>query len=348
MKKLLSLALIAALLLGLAACGQRPSPVNAPLSLGEKYLLDLDYENALVELEEALKIDPKNPRIQILIEYIYVIVNDDRADPENSDLVQNNPDLFPVIPLKPADEPSRVNWLLALIGALQKLNIRDLAFELLKRLAAQFPTYEQVIGTYHVLAGELGIAVDTSVATTTAVATTVTTSAATTTALATTAAITTQATTTSRTTTTQRQSSGVELSNYMDRNGNFTITGQELANLLGVTEITHSVAYRYYRSSDGKTEIQSKWADHSIEPSLPQTDEIVYINTSKAGVTVHGFGIGTEPPVGDSFAGFRYKFAGHSDIIYGSSDNTRLITFDLIGGGGKITYLSVGPNYTGD
>ncbi|MCL2301039.1 MAG: hypothetical protein FWC27_12930 [Firmicutes bacterium] len=175
MKKLLSLALALTLLLGFfAACGTKPALPNEPLSLGEKYLLNLDYDQALAQLEEAVKIEPKNPRIKILIEYIYVITEDGRADPDK--LAKDRPDLFPAPPPMPVDEPTRVNWLLALIEALRKLNIRDLAFELLKRLAAQFPGYEQVLGAYHALAGELGIAAEdggiTAKAVTTAAATT--------------------------------------------------------------------------------------------------------------------------------------------------------------------------------
>ena len=62
MKKLLSLTLIAALLLGLAACGTPAAIPNPPLVLGEKYLTDLDYEQALLQFDQAITIEPKNPR----------------------------------------------------------------------------------------------------------------------------------------------------------------------------------------------------------------------------------------------------------------------------------------------
>lgn len=62
MKKPISLLLIITLLLAMAACG-RPAPaVNPPLILAEKYLLDLDYEQALLQFEQAIEIEPKNPR----------------------------------------------------------------------------------------------------------------------------------------------------------------------------------------------------------------------------------------------------------------------------------------------
>lgn len=74
MRKIIALVLIFAFaLITFAACVQKPVAVNAPLILGEKYLLDLDYEQALLSFEQALKIEPKNPRIQIQIEYIYII-----------------------------------------------------------------------------------------------------------------------------------------------------------------------------------------------------------------------------------------------------------------------------------
>jgi len=63
MKKLLSLTLAAALLLALAACGAQPAAIpNPPLVLGEKYLTDLDYEQALLQFDQAIEIEPKNPR----------------------------------------------------------------------------------------------------------------------------------------------------------------------------------------------------------------------------------------------------------------------------------------------
>jgi len=205
MKKLLALALALALLASFAACGgPKPAPVNAPLILGEKYLLDLDYEQALLYFEQAIKIDPKNPRIQTQIEYIYIIIDDERADPENSDLVRKNPELFPVIPLRPVDEPTRVNWLLALIEALRKLNLRDLALELLERLIAKFPGYEQVVGAYQALAEDLGVAEETSAVTTvtTTTATTTSTRPTTTAKVTTTTKATTKTTTTTKATTT--------------------------------------------------------------------------------------------------------------------------------------------------
>jgi len=63
MKKLVSALLIPLLLLALAACGKPAAAIpNPPLVLGEKYLLDLDYEQALLQFDQAIRIEPKNPR----------------------------------------------------------------------------------------------------------------------------------------------------------------------------------------------------------------------------------------------------------------------------------------------
>ena len=63
MKKLLSLTLTATLLLTFAACGKPAAPIpNPPLVLGEKYLFDQDYEQALLQFDQAIVIEPKNPR----------------------------------------------------------------------------------------------------------------------------------------------------------------------------------------------------------------------------------------------------------------------------------------------
>ena len=62
-KKLISLFLAAILLLALVACGKTPVAIpNPSLVLGEKFLTDLDYEQALLQFDQAIVIDPKNPR----------------------------------------------------------------------------------------------------------------------------------------------------------------------------------------------------------------------------------------------------------------------------------------------
>ena len=66
MKKLLSLALAAALILALSACGSEPAAIpNPALVLGEKYLFDMDYEQAVLQFDQAIAIEPKNPRVYL-------------------------------------------------------------------------------------------------------------------------------------------------------------------------------------------------------------------------------------------------------------------------------------------
>ena len=65
MKRTTSIAIAIALSLTLAtscAISERPLTATELLDLGEKYLLELDYEQALVYFEMAIEIDPMNPR----------------------------------------------------------------------------------------------------------------------------------------------------------------------------------------------------------------------------------------------------------------------------------------------
>jgi len=62
LRKILTLTLTLSLPLALLSCGT-PTPIpNPPLVLGEKYLADLDYEQALLQFDQAITIEPKNPR----------------------------------------------------------------------------------------------------------------------------------------------------------------------------------------------------------------------------------------------------------------------------------------------
>ena len=63
MKRIISIALSAVLLLALFACSAQPAAIpNPPLILGEKYLFDMDYEQSILQFDQAIQIDPKNPR----------------------------------------------------------------------------------------------------------------------------------------------------------------------------------------------------------------------------------------------------------------------------------------------
>ena len=64
MKKLIAILLCCVLLFGMAAC-QKPAPTQTAadlLDLGEKFLLELDYEQALVQFLKVIEIEPMNPR----------------------------------------------------------------------------------------------------------------------------------------------------------------------------------------------------------------------------------------------------------------------------------------------
>jgi len=144
MKKLLSLATIAALLLtALATCGKPVAPaVNPPLVLGEKYLTDLDYEAAVLQFEQAISIEPKNPRgylgkadallhldrqddaVQVLADGAKAAARDQRAALNEA---------------KAEVEKSPVDGYIGLSFAYEKLGWRDIAIALLKRVCEELP-----------------------------------------------------------------------------------------------------------------------------------------------------------------------------------------------------------------
>ena len=63
MKKLLAFAVAVTVLAGaFTACGVTPPKINPATILGEKYLAELDYEQALPQFEQAIQTDRKNPR----------------------------------------------------------------------------------------------------------------------------------------------------------------------------------------------------------------------------------------------------------------------------------------------
>ena len=62
MKKTLAILLVLSLMSALAACGKPAAVPNTALVLGEKFLFDLDYEQSLLQFDQALTIEPKNPR----------------------------------------------------------------------------------------------------------------------------------------------------------------------------------------------------------------------------------------------------------------------------------------------
>ena len=78
MKRFISILLCCALLFGMAACSKPETTTNAVemLSLGEKYLLDLNYEQALVQFLKVIEIEPMNPRGYIAAADAYIGLGD--------------------------------------------------------------------------------------------------------------------------------------------------------------------------------------------------------------------------------------------------------------------------------
>ena len=80
MKTLISILLCCVLLVGAAAC-QKPVPTQTAaelLDLGEKFLLELDYEQALVQFLKVIEIEPMNARAYIGAAEAYITL--DRTD----------------------------------------------------------------------------------------------------------------------------------------------------------------------------------------------------------------------------------------------------------------------------
>jgi len=106
MKKCTAVLLALALLGAVVACG-KPTTAAGWLELGEKYLFDLDYEQALVALEQAILIEPKNPRHRVEVIIVYVLA-DNPAGAQQAQQQAQDDDVpgfpaLPPIPDSPAD-----------------------------------------------------------------------------------------------------------------------------------------------------------------------------------------------------------------------------------------------------
>ncbi|MCD8107940.1 MAG: BspA family leucine-rich repeat surface protein [Oscillospiraceae bacterium] len=79
MKKLLSIILVIVLTMTLfASCGETDKALTATelLDLGEKYLLDLDYEQAIVYFNQVIEVEPRNSRAYMGAAEAYVGLGD--------------------------------------------------------------------------------------------------------------------------------------------------------------------------------------------------------------------------------------------------------------------------------
>ena len=75
MKKLISLSICAAALLALAtSCPKAGKPLSAAdhLDLGEKYMVELDYEKAIPHFLEAIEVDPMNEQAYVPLAEAYI------------------------------------------------------------------------------------------------------------------------------------------------------------------------------------------------------------------------------------------------------------------------------------
>ena len=100
MKLLFIFALVGMLFIG---CKSKETRVQEQLDLGSKYMAELDYESAIVALNKAIKIDPKNVEAYTMLAEVYeksgradearetlekVLALDDLS-PENKDEINN-------------------------------------------------------------------------------------------------------------------------------------------------------------------------------------------------------------------------------------------------------------------
>ncbi|MDR1464660.1 MAG: tetratricopeptide repeat protein [Oscillospiraceae bacterium] len=138
-KRFLSLCL-AGLILALTACAAQPAALTFDdwMSKGERHLLDLNYEQAILAFNEAIKIDPKNPRPwedKIIAQEMDG--DHDGAVQTNSDAQQQVPD-FPSIPMDPAS-PDPAAILPPVLRWFEDHGFIDFLKKLLEALARNWP-----------------------------------------------------------------------------------------------------------------------------------------------------------------------------------------------------------------
>ena len=140
MRKIFALA--AALALLLCACGKSAVAVpNPPLVLGEKYLSDLDYEQALLQFDQAITIEPKNPRGYLgkADALLHLDRQAEAAETLGAAVKQCKPQRAALGEAKAEIEKSPVDGYIALASAYEKLGWREIALALLKRVCEELP-----------------------------------------------------------------------------------------------------------------------------------------------------------------------------------------------------------------
>jgi len=143
MKKLFSLALAAALLLTLAACGKPYTPLpNPALVLGEKYLTDLDYEQALLQFDQAIEIEPKNPRGYLgkADALLHLERQDDAVQALNTGAKAATGDTRSALKTAQTEvAKSLVDGYIGLSAAYEKLGWKEIAVALIQRVCEELP-----------------------------------------------------------------------------------------------------------------------------------------------------------------------------------------------------------------
>jgi len=156
MKKLLSFSFIATLLLTLAACGTSAPIPNPPLVLGEKYLADLDYEQALLQFDQAISVEPKNPRSYL--GKADALLHLDRSDEAVSALADgatatsgDTRDAFNAAQTE--IKKSLVDGYIGLSSAYEKMGWREIAIILLHRVCEELPEESRLREAFERLTG---------------------------------------------------------------------------------------------------------------------------------------------------------------------------------------------------
>ena len=135
MKKLTALLLFLPMLLALSACGKAYVPLpNPPLVLGEKYLLDLDYEQAILQFDQAIRIDPKNPRPYVDNTVAWVANPARPKDPPVWPKLPGLPDLPPL-----DDDPQPEAILPPIFDWYKRNDLLDFLRKLIEALLRQWP-----------------------------------------------------------------------------------------------------------------------------------------------------------------------------------------------------------------
>ena len=71
MKKLKHLLVISIIGLLIIGCSSKVGRIKEQLDLGSKYMAELDYENAIIALNKAIEIDPKNVDAYAMLAKVY-------------------------------------------------------------------------------------------------------------------------------------------------------------------------------------------------------------------------------------------------------------------------------------